>query len=192
MRPAPALLGAPSPKCPLDEEGEEKRNAGLERRSNKCCQLIRAGLACLDKPGWVCGALSAGRAQHALPMLWDFCVCSQSRQLAQDGEIPSLCCDPWHCPGFLEALELTAGVSCGGATRGVCGSRGQQLEGPSPRVSMVTLGCFLPHAISFFSLLALSSCRRGVLFQIQPWKAAGKPVQVDDDQRRTRGRTKVR
>lgn len=125
-------------------------------------------------------------------MLWDLCGCSQSRRLAQASKIPSLCCDPRHCPGFLEALELTAGVSCGGATRGVCGRRGQQLEGTSPRVSLVTLGCFLPHAISFLLLLALSSCRRGVLFQIQSWKAEGQPVQVDDDQRRTRGRTKVR
>lgn len=49
-------------KGPLDEEREGgRRNASLERRSGKCCELIRAGLACLDKPRWACKALNPGR-----------------------------------------------------------------------------------------------------------------------------------
>lgn len=34
-------------------------------------------------------------------------------------------------------------------------------------------------------------CRRGLLLQVQPWEAAGKPVQEDDDQRGTGGGTEV-
>lgn len=65
--PGTALLVAPSmsPKLgkgPLDEGREGgRRNASLERGSGKCCELIRAGLACLDKPRWACKALNPGR-----------------------------------------------------------------------------------------------------------------------------------
>lgn len=70
--PGTALLEPPSMspqlgKGPLDEERSGSRagrwNASLERRSRKCCELIRAGLACLDKPRWACKALNPGRTK---------------------------------------------------------------------------------------------------------------------------------
>lgn len=70
--PGTALLEPPSMspqlgKGPLEEERSGsragRRNASLERRSRKCCELIRAGLACLDKPRWACKALNPGRTK---------------------------------------------------------------------------------------------------------------------------------
>lgn len=60
-----------------------RRNASVERRSGKCCELIRAGLACLDKPRWACKALNPGRAIAYRSCAVGFtCICFQAGLLA--------------------------------------------------------------------------------------------------------------
>lgn len=69
-------------RAPGQGEGE-RRNASLERRSRKCGKLIRAGLACLDKPRWACKALDAERAIACGSCAVGFtCVCFQAGLLA--------------------------------------------------------------------------------------------------------------
>lgn len=60
-----------------------------------------------------------------------------------------------------------------GSPRGVCGSRGQQLEGASPRVSIVTLGCFLAHAMPCSSFSPSPAADETFSFKYSPGKLRG-------------------